>query len=72
MFIRRYVTFVLVIITLHSHCIVLLCSKKIEVDRQSLNQFDRVDFKLLPTFMVNFGYPYNDLVICKDSPDYQM
>ena len=20
--------------------------------------------------MVNFGYPYNDLVICKDSTDY--
>ena len=28
------------------------------------------DLKLLPTFMVNFGYPYNDLVICKDSTDY--
>ena len=24
----------------------------------------------MPTFMVNFGYPYNDLVICKDSTDY--
>ena len=22
--------------------------------------------------MVNFGYPYNDLVICKDSTDYLM
>ena len=28
------------------------------------------DLKLLPTFMVNFGYPYNDIVICKDSTDY--
>ena len=37
MFIRRYVTFVLVIIMLHSHCIVS-CKKKIEVDRQSLNR----------------------------------
>ena len=26
--------------------------------------------KLLPTFLANFGYPYNDLVICKDSTDY--
>ena len=24
----------------------------------------------IPTFMVNFGYPYNDIVICKDSTDY--
>ena len=22
--------------------------------------------------MVNFGYPYNDIVICKDSTDYLM
>ena len=28
------------------------------------------DLKLLPTFMVNYGYPYNDIVICKDSTDY--
>ena len=28
------------------------------------------ELKLLPTFMVNFGYPYNDIVICKDSTDY--
>ena len=28
------------------------------------------DLKLLPTFMVNFGYPHNDIVICKDSTDY--
>ena len=38
LFTRRYVTFVLVIITLQSHCIVL-CEKKIELDRRSLNQF---------------------------------
>ena len=25
----------------------------------------------MPSFMVNFGYPYNDLVICMDSTDYQ-
>ena len=24
----------------------------------------------MPTFMVNFGCPYNDIVICKDSTDY--
>ena len=26
-----------------------------------------VDSKLQPSFMVKFGYPHNDLVICKDS-----
>ena len=40
-----------------------------EVEVQDNKQFD---LKLLPTFIVNFGYPYNDshLVICKDSTDY--
>ena len=25
----------------------------------------------MPSFMVNIGFPYNDLVICKDSTDDQ-
>ena len=33
-------------------------------------EFEVHNLTLLPTFMVNFGHPYNDLVICKDSTDY--
>ena len=30
----------------------------------------KISLKITVLFMVNFGYTYNDLVICKDSTDY--
>ena len=46
--------------------------KKIKITLWKLSLKFTIWLKLLPTFMVNFGYPYNDshMTICKDSTDY--